>query len=525
MDPNFQLGTSRISVEQFDRQLRMRLGIALGPGKTEFVPVNYGTGTQSELVSQISAAVQPLIRNKQDQARFFKLLENHYLVRIIRFNLTHDVFYRHVDYNRLQMEVPIQIHASDEKLVEKAYDFLQFINYPRILREVLDQVYALGEYLTFVDKKNKQLDDLFAQDQWRAVYLRGKLKTIVVNTDRDFPPDAVNRAIIFRIRHLPVRTEVRDPSEVNYVVYMGMPIIGPEILQLINTIRMLEALMPISQILSVQSSQLIYLRVPPGSTAVEEAFKLARQYEYFLNSPLNALNSTDPMEVVFNAARYRVVPLFGEKGSIEPRPLDRPNPVDMQALGYFRQALSDAIPMPGVYFGIQDQLQDRSKVTQYFQLIDSIRKAIADFTHDVLLLSLEGLEKDPEFSVEPVRVLGISEAQLSDYIDLSVATLSNLGQAISTYLQIVGEASEYLDLGVLREVFNMAFYPLTAGRDLLTESAERVDKSETEPFEEEMGEPPEASEEEAPSEEESEEKPEGETGGTKFSFGDLDFQF
>ncbi len=479
MDPSTLLGSKRISNQQFDRLIRKKLGLPMENSKTTFLPINYNatsSNSEQQINQALSQVVQPHIRSKQDLANFFRLLENHYLTRIIRISLTHDFFYRSVDYSRLPLDVPIMISGS-KTTVNKAIKYLKDMDYSKIIREILDQVYYLGEYLTFVDAKNRQLDDLFDQERWRAVYLRGKLQKIIVQSDDPLPEDAIQRAVILRIRHLPFRTNIRDVSEINYTVYTGMPIIGSEILNLINTIRMLESLMPVSQILSVQSSQLIYLRVPPGNTSVEEAFKLARQYEYFLNAPLNSLTSQDPNEIIFNAARYKVTPLFGDKGNIEPRSLDRPNPVDIQSLTYFKQALSDAIPMPGVYLGIQDQIQDRTKSIQYAQLIESIRKAVSDFTHDILILTFPEIIKDPEFSVDPVRVIGMQEAQLADHLDLSASVLTTMSQVLGNYSELTNSMGNYLDIDLLREVFNTAFYPLTANRDLLLAEPSPAPKS------------------------------------------------
>jgi hypothetical protein len=393
----------RLNPKLFDRRIRMALGLSIDEPKVYYTPVNYGKVGKTPLPSQvqesqinqaIASALFPSIQSKKAVKAFHDSLSDHYMLRIIKQSIYHDVFYKFVDNNQLPAGLPVVINASSERVKNKIIETLEETRLSDIVKEILDATLYLGEYLLFFDDENFQLDETFLdQTSWRAVYQRGALSKIVVysNVSEDIE-SMKDKAIIFRIKYLPLKLPVLGQDEYPFYAYVGQGIISIEILNLINTIRLIETLLPINQVLNVAAGQLVYARFPEGPTNIGEAFDIARQYERLLNASVETSSNTTGgpisiQDIISSVAKWRVIPLFGDKGSLEPRELPRPNPIDIQTINYFKQALADAIPLPSSYLGVTEtggEGPDRNKLAQYYTMITEIRSAIADLAEVVV---------------------------------------------------------------------------------------------------------------------------------------------
>lgn len=474
----------RLNPKLFDRRIRNALRLSIDEPKVFYFPVQIGstakvgsggTFTESYINQLLVSALFKSVQSKKALKAFHDALSEHYLLRIIKNSIYHDVFYKFIDPNDTQLGLPIMVKGSNKKVEDKIVELLEELRVGEIVKEILDATLYLGEYLLFFDRENFQIDEtMIDQTAWRAVYQRGRLAKIVAfqNTERI---DAMkDRALIFRIKYLPLKLNVLGQDEYPFYAYVGQGIIGPEILNLINTIRLIEALMPINQVLSVQAGQIVYARFPEAPANIKEGFDLARQYERLLNAPVEISTTTDPtsyQDIIASIAKWRVIPLFGEKGVIEPRELPRPGPIDMQALGYIKGALADAIPLPASYLGIPEQNQDRNKLAQYYMMITEIRRAIADFVDDVISIAIAGRPGiTGEYSVTPISVSGILENQMGDYFDLAAFVMDAISRTILSLADIRDRGSDYVNLSILGDVINRIFSPLTGGEPIVLKS-------------------------------------------------------
>ena len=466
----------------------MALGLSIDEPKTYYTPINYGRLSKTPLPSQVSeaqinqslaSALFPSIQTKKAVKAFHDSLSDHYMLRLIKQSIYHDVFYKFVDNNHLPAGLPVSIEASNERLKNKIIETLEEIRLSDIVKEILDATLYLGEYLLFFDEENFQIDETFIdQTSWRAVYQRGSLSKIVIysNTQEDIE-SMKDKAIIFRIKYLPLKLPVIGSDEYPFYAYIGQGIIGIEILNLINTIRLIETLLPINQVLNVAAGQLIYARFPEGPTNVGEAFDIARQYERLLNASVETSSNTTGgpvsiQDIISSVAKWRVIPLFGDKGSLEPRELPRPNPIDTQTIAYFKQALADAIPLPASYLGIPEaggEGPDRNKLAQYYTMITEIRSAIADLAEIVIskAISYKKLRVSGEYSILPIQVSGILENQMGDYFELASFVMDSISRSILSIADVRDRSSDYVNLDIMGRILNQLFYPLTLGEDLI----------------------------------------------------------
>ena len=519
--------------------------------KVYYTPMNYGKAGKNPLPRQfseaqinqaIASALFPSIQSKKAVKAFHDSLSDHYMLRIIKQSIYHDVFYKFVDNNYLPAGLPIVIDASSESLKNKIIETLEETRLSEIVKEILDATLYLGEYLLFFDDENFQIDETFLdQISWRAVYQRGVLSKIVVYSNvKDDIESMKDKAIIFRIKYLPLKIPVLGEDEYPFYAYIGQGIIGIEILNLINTIRLIETLLPINQVLNVAAGQLVYARFPEGPTNIGEAFDIARQYERLLNASVETSSNTTGgpisiQDIITSVAKWRVIPLFGDKGSLEPRELPRPNPIDVQTINYFKQALADAIPLPSSYLGVPEsggEGPDRNKLAQYYTMITEIRSAIADLAEIVIskAIHFKKLRISGEYSILPIQVSGILENQMGDYFELASFVMDSISRSILSIADVRDRSSGYVNMEIMGRILNQLFYPLTLGEELI--KIESLSSGEEEELggEEEVSLPPEEEEippeegEELPSEEEellggeeeSEENPEeGETSSSE----------
>lgn len=484
--------------------------------------------SESQINQAIASALFPSIQSKKAVKTFHDSLADHYMLRIIKQSIYHDVFYKFVDNNHLPAGLPIVINASSESVKNKIIETLEETRLSEIVKEILDATLYLGEYLLFFDDENFQLDETFLdQISWRAVYQRGVLSKIVVYSNvKDDIESMKDKAIIFRVKYLPLKLPVLGEDEYPFYAYVGQGIIGIEILNLINTIRLIETLLPINQVLNVAAGQLVYARFPEGPTNIGEAFDIARQYERLLNASVETSSNTTAggpvsiQDIITSVAKWRVIPLFGDKGSLEPRELPRPNPIDVQTINYFKQALADAIPLPSSYLGVPEtggEGPDRNKLAQYYTMITEIRSAIADLAEVVVSKAIyfKKIRISGEYSILPIQVSGILENQMGDYFELASFVMDSISRSILSIADVRDRSSDYVNMEVMGRILNQLFYPLTLGDELIkTESLSS--REEEIGGEEEFSLPP---EEETPPEEGEELSPEegGFPGGSEES--------
>jgi hypothetical protein len=334
-----------------------------------------------------------------------------------------------------------------------------------------------------------------------------------------------DKAIVFRVKYLPLKLPVLGEDGYPFYAYVGQGIIGIEILNLINTIRLIETLLPINQVLNVAAGQLVYARFPEGPTNVGEAFDIARQYERLLNASVETSSNTTGgpvsiQDIISSVAKWRVIPLFGDKGSLEPRELPRPNPIDTQTINYFKQALADSIPLPSSYLGVLEtggEGPDRNKLAQYYTMITEIRSAIADLAEVVISKAVyfKKLRISGDYSILPIQVSGILENQMGDYFELASFVMDSISRSILSIADVRDRSSEYVNMEIMGKILNQLFYPLTLGDNLVKieslssneEEAGGEEEAPLPPEEPEEEEQPEEGEETPPEEEES---PEGE---------------
>ncbi len=475
----------RLNPKLFDRRIRLSMGLSVDEPKISYYYPNYGKGSgrsgdrdsEPYINQMLVSALFSSVQTKKAIKAFHDSLQDHYMLRLIKSGIYHDVFYKFVDPNFSPAGLPITVTASSERLKNLVIETIEELRVREVIREILDATLYLGEYLLFYDDRSNEIDEtVIDQTSWRAVYKRGRLAKVVAYSNSEDLDQMKDRAIIFRVKYLPQKLSILDKDEYPFYVYVGQGIIGVEILNLINTIRLIEALLPINQVMNVQAGQLVYARFPEAPTNVGEAFDLVRQYERLLNAgvEVSANLSSGPVtlqDIVSTIAKWRVVPLFGDKGSIEPRELPRPNPIDMQAIKYLKQALSDAIPLPPTYLGIQDDggNPDRNKLSQYYTMISEIRTAIADFTDLVVRMSLSRRKKSVsgDFSIDPVLISGIIENQMGDYFELTALISDAISRTILSIADIKDRASDYINLRSIAEALNRLFSPLTQGEPVI----------------------------------------------------------
>jgi hypothetical protein len=519
----------RLNPKLFDRRIRTALGLSIDEPKVYYTPMNYGKVGKSPLPSQLSeaqinqaiaSALFPSIQSKKAVKAFHDSLSDHYMLRIIKQSIYHDVFYKFVDNNNLPAGLPVVVNASSENVKNKIVETLEETRLSEIVKEILDATLYLGEYLLFFDDENFQVDETFLdQTSWRAVYQRGALSKIVAYSNvKDDIESMKDKAIIFRIKYLPFKIPVLGEDEYPFYAYIGQGIIGIEILNLINTIRLIETLLPINQVLNVAAGQLVYARFPEGPTNIGEAFDIARQYERLLNASVETSSNTTGgpisiQDIISSVAKWRVIPLFGDKGSLEPRELPRPNPIDVQTINYFKQALADAIPLPSSYLGVLEsggEGPDRNKLAQYYTMITEIRSAIADLADVVIskAIHFKKIRISGEYSILPIQVSGILENQMGDYFELASFVMDSISRSILSIADVRDRSAEYVNMEIMGKILNQLFYPLTLGDKLI--KIESLSSSEEEEIggEEEVSLPPE--EEEIPPEEGEELPPEEE---------------
>ena len=435
---------------------------------------NSGLGESNPSVTQgLSEVVRTSIKEKKNHAQEVESVRDYYLTHLILDRVTHDTLFRFVDD-----DFPFVIEGTtdaEKKAIKQAYFDLDL---PSVLLEMLPTFLALGEYLFVWDAKNKQLDDFIPQAYWRAVYSRGKVASIVLDMqgfsiqdenhpDRVMDADELTEylrknGIVAYLRSLPRPIKPVDPSRYRYRVYEGRGILTPGVVSLLKSIRLMESIVPILQVLSADSRYTVKVRAREGSNH-KQVMQLVRLYSRFLNEVNESVVSNNVDEVMRAIGKFKVIPVFGDKGDIEYDEVPKAQEPSLESIQMFKSNLSDAIPLDPEYLGLP--LEEKTEKVQYYSLIFAIRRDLSRFVEQVLRKALA--KKVSSFDILPAPMLGVDELTRADYLDMLNMSVDNMSRVIQSFTDLADRAADYVNMEALADVINKRLLPVTGGQDIV----------------------------------------------------------
>ena len=423
----------------------------------------------------LTSAVRSSIQDKKNLAGQVESIQDYYLTRLILDRVIHDTLFRFVED-----DFPFIIQGVGEDAKKQIMGAYKDLDMTSVLLEMMPTFLALGEYLYVWDDKNKELDDYIPQAYWRAVYTRGKISAIILDTlgfslfedhgdkrreldDEEIVDLLKKNGVVATLRSLPRAIKPTDPSKYRYRIYEGRGIFTPGIIALIRAIHMMEEVIPILQVLSADSRYIVKVRVPEGANH-KEVMKLVRMYSRFLNQINEAALGDDVESLKEKLGRFKVTPVFGDKGDVDYDEIPHPQEPNLEAIQLFKSNLVDALPIDPEYLGLP--VEEKTQKVGYYKLLYAIRRDLANFVEDVLKRYLKNRVED--FNIIAAPVLGSDELARADYLDMVNLSVDNISRIVQTFTDFAERSPNAVNLEAYANLINKMLNPITGGSDIVS---------------------------------------------------------
>lgn len=387
-----------------------------------------------ESIGKMINSITSQIKSKTEFYARVNQFKSYDLVESIVQNVNNDILFKYID-----KDLPFY-HASCDELSEeenkKFQSFMRKLDIPDVLQENLPDILLYGEVIFKIDWEHNQLDDILNQDKTISIFSRNKFVN-VVNIDSKEAHTATDY-VSFRLFNMPDKTQILDASGAKYSTRLSRGLFTQGSLERITTLRLLESLMPVTEVANLSSKTQYFMRVPTG-TPVKEAYDNVRKYEQMLMALMKTETSKDTNELIQNLTKIKVVPLFGDQQELSSSSLPQQNRIDLSQLNDMRTQVASYMIIPLRYVISSDVTPLDPK---YLQNLSFIRRRLGDAIKWIAYCYCHKYHKDKNIDLSDIkvttqRVKGAEELDTIDFMQLNNQAMSDL----NTY---IGAASDLL---------------------------------------------------------------------------------
>lgn len=232
---------------------------------------------------------------------------------------------------------------------------------------------------------------------------------------------------------------------------MGRPIIYGA-LGLLDELKLLETMMPISFINSALKTRLVSIGVP-SQTKPQDAMAIAKTYETMINKTLKIDSSGKTNEEIIKTissrvGQVKVIPDFGDKGQLEAQDIDTDSNNDelTDKINDLRKMTLTTIGIPA---GIMDEEALKADVIKdhirYSKKLKSVHKALTEGIKHIFVVHLHNsgyntVIKD-DIDIKFLNVLDTDDLEKLEYLDVLVSMMDNFKSYVSDF-----EDNENIDI-------------------------------------------------------------------------------
>lgn len=220
---------------------------------------------------------------------------------------------------------------------------------------------------------------------------------------------------------------------------VGKSIIHP-ILSKLKELELLEAMVPATKLSKMSNGSLVGVQVPAGYD-IEKAIEAAKKVEGTLNSKIGVDMRSGEMTVeriTSAAGRYKVVPLFGDKGSLQRMDYQTDEPDELLNTNKdLRETILSSAGIPAeIVFG-GDGTTGREmlkKYSRYLRRLKAIQKAVEEGIRQIIYIHL--VNKGIKFTAEDVtiefcnKLIEIDNLDKLEYMDTTIGMINNIKQFV-----------------------------------------------------------------------------------------------
>jgi len=461
-----------------------------------------GQGTKSVIEETLKRALASNVTKKSGlMAEAFKM-KSQYLYEQIINDLVNDVLYRNFEpgvepYFKVEIDTPRQhldlkqeiLEATKDEPEEKekvktqtdnkkkdkgtlqleeiANSAVRIFRIEEIVKDILPQLLMIGEYFSLIDYKDSQIDDSIPQAMHLSAFLRGQEDKVLSKPDSStkYELKDPDNFLVFRLDPEKKKTNVKSKDKSYYYCHFGRPAIPPTLYGLINTIMLLEKIIPIAELQRVDKQKFMTLRVPSATNA-EAAWKLAGEWQDNINAGRTDFNDVD--NLISQIGSYKVIPVAGDKGDLESKDLPVPEPLDLDRYRELKRALSSAIPVPPENMGLEPDPDGKTNL-RYLNLVKKIREVLAYGTRLFVFHYFKSRNRAVKLDRIHVKAPTVPGADVLQAIDYAVSLTDVLGSITSSIESIsatIRDNQDLLDMDKTLALFNDKIRPLTGNREI-----------------------------------------------------------
>lgn len=360
-------------------------------------------------------------------------IRNHDYVEVILRDLATEVLTRSYD-----KKTPFFLFKSDvhESLVDKVNIDIKNLKLYNVINDIIEDYLLYGEYIIKMDYANNELDDSIDQSMIMPAYSKSSIEKVydeeqgVVRSPGEY--------LILRLFHSRVKLDdIKTDSGSNYYLRLPRGIILQSIIPKITNLKLLESLQPAIELQAIDEKMYFYARFPSGND-VKEAYKQCRDYEKLLKSLLTTnINSSSVNDIIENASRIKVIPLFGDQSEISQQSITKINRIELSQVDDLRNSISNALKIK-----ING---DNSTNPEYFKLVKRIRDKLAESIKEFIYYYVKQKYSidmdDDEFDILVPDVHGSEDLDLIDYINMHQSTYKDAWELVKLTSESLKEVS------------------------------------------------------------------------------------
>jgi hypothetical protein len=387
---------------------------------------------------------------RKDVVKEVNKIRTFYLVDVILNQVVEDALAPDVstgDILKVWSENPT-IDAEIKKMNER-YDF------DDLVCDIAPDMLAYGDYvlktdIPIKDKNDKpglqDIHDTVDQEKVVAITKRGKVeKYLVENKDGKLEISEPANYIKFTLGNHKIRVDLRKEysntadkddilSKVPKHIRIGKSLLYPVIAK-IKELELLEQLVPATKLSKLSSGTLIGVQLPPG-VEIDKAMQAARKIEGMINKKIgiDIQKQELTLESIISAAgRLKVVPLLGDKGTLQKLDYKSDEPDDLlRSVEDVRKVICTSIGVPyEIIFGGTEANKGEilKKYARYLRRLKSIQKAIAEGIREMISIHLanKGVTfKEADVKVEfRNKLIEIDNLDRLEFVDTTINLLAN----------------------------------------------------------------------------------------------------
>jgi len=405
-------------------------------------------------------------------------VKSNYLVDTIVHQMSEDALTPEIGTDEI-----LEIKSQNKAIVDAVSRLEEVIDLDQLAKNIASEVVLYGEYTLKTEINNNKAsgdsgitDLLDVVDQGSVVPLmkngkkQGYLVQSLDGTKISRVPNATYVKFILGGSRVRVENEVAGASVNNKKVQeaidklpkfirVGRSMIYP-LIEKIKELELLEKLVPATKLSKMSGATLIGLTVP-NNQEIEVAMTATRKIEGLINKKLNV----DPVskeltveDILATTGRLKVVPLFGDKGTLEKLDFKSDEPDDLLgSVKDIREVICDSIGIPYglLYTSEENKVDATRKHSRYLNRLKNIQRCISDGMKQLVYIHL--VNSGITFKREEVEVVfrntlpNLDNLDRLEQADITVSALDNIKSLFTDMLEEDSPFAEYVNIPVLLE--------------------------------------------------------------------------